>query len=302
MRANRDYRMLINMPSEKVDMGFLKELLRLTRFEHALMLAAAVFIGETVVLRSVPQLSSMIILSLLVPIFSEMGSFALNDYLDIETDRLNKKKERPLVKGTISPWFALWFSVVSLSSSVLLSYFINTNAFLIALVFNLLAIAYNWKLKDLPLVGNIYIGLSMAIPFIFGNFVISDKISMLAIALALIGFVAGLAREIVKSAQDMEGDIKARGSKTLPVVIGKTPALAIASLLYILFIPLSLSPFALGLAFSPFPACMIGIGDGLILMIVYNLITKPEDSYGFARNASLAAFAIGLVGILLSAI
>jgi len=302
MRANRDYRMLINMPSEKVDMGFLKELLRLTRFEHALMLAAAVFIGETVVLRSVPQLSSMIILSLLVPIFSEMGSFALNDYLDIETDRLNKKKERPLVKGTISPWFALWFSVVSLSSSVLLSYFINTNAFLIALVFNLLAIAYNWKLKDLPLVGNIYIGLSMAIPFIFGNFVISDKISMLAIALALIGFVAGLAREIVKSAQDMEGDMKARGSKTLPVVIGKRPALAMASLLYILFIPLSISPFVLGLWISPLPACMIGIGDGLILMIVYNLITKPEDSYGFARNASLAAFAIGLVGILLSAI
>jgi geranylgeranylglycerol-phosphate geranylgeranyltransferase len=253
-------------------------------------------------LRSIPQLTLPIIFSLLVPMLSEMGSFALNDYLDIETDTLNKKTERPLVKGTISPGFALWFSIISLALSIALAYFINTYAFLIALIFNLLAIAYNWKLKDLPLVGNIYIGLTMAIPFIFGNFVISDKISMLAIALALLGFVAGLAREIVKSAQDMEGDMKARGSKTLPIVIGRRPALAIASILYILFIPLSLSPFALGLAFSPYSASMIGVGDAIILIIVYRLLTEPEGSYGFARNASLAAFSIGLIGIMLSAI
>ena len=139
-----------------------------------IMLAVAVFIGETVVLRSVPQLSLPIILSLLVPMLSEMGSFALNDYLDIETDRLNKKM-RPLVKGTISPGFALWFSVISLALSLVLAYFINTDAFFIALVFDALAIAYDWKLKDLPMLGNIYIGLSMAIPFIFGDFVVSDK-------------------------------------------------------------------------------------------------------------------------------
>ncbi len=282
-------------------MGFLKELFKLTRFEHAIMLAVAVFIGEIVVLRAVPQLTIPIILSLLVPMLSEMGSFALNDYLDIETDRLNKRM-RPLVKGTISPGFALWFSIISLALSLVLAYFINPYAFVIALIFNLLAIAYDWKLKDLPLLGNVYIGLSMAIPFIFGNFVISDKISMLAVALALLGFVAGLAREIVKSAQDMEGDMKARGSKTLPIVIGKGPALALAALLYILFIPLSLSPFALGLGFNPYSAAMIGIGDGIILLIVYRILGEPESSYGFARNASLAAFAIGLVGIMLAAL
>ncbi len=282
-------------------MGFFRELFKLTRFEHAIMLAVAVFIGETVVLRSVPQLSLPIILSLLVPMLSEMGSFALNDYLDIETDRLNKKM-RPLVNGTISPGFALWFSIISLALSLVLAYFINTYAFLIALVFDALAIAYDWKLKDLPLLGNIYIGLSMAIPFIFGDFVVSDKLGMIAVALALLGFVAGIAREIVKSAQDVEGDMKARGSRTLPIVIGKGPALAIASILYILFIPLSLSPFALGLAFNPYSVAMIGVGDGIILLIVYRLLTEPEASYGFARNASLAAFAIGLVGIMLAAI
>jgi len=283
-------------------MGFLKELFRLTRFEHAVMLALAVAIAEVVVLGSVPQLSIAIALSLLVPVFSEMGSFALNDYLDIKTDRMNGKADRPLVKGTISPAFALCFSFATLALSVALSFFINLPAFVIALVFNALAVAYNWKLKDLPLVGNIYIALTMAIPFIFGNFVVSSSLSTLAIILAALGFIAGLAREIVKSAQDMEGDIKARGSKTLPVIIGKKPALAAACVLYILFIPLSLAPFMAGLQLRPFPAALIGAGDAAILLIAYRIISAPDESYAFARNVSLVAFAIGMAGILLAAL
>jgi geranylgeranylglycerol-phosphate geranylgeranyltransferase len=283
-------------------MGFFRELFRLTRFEHALMLAAAVLTGETVLLGALPPLTIPIGLSLLVPMLSEMGSFALNDYLDIRTDRLNRKKDRPLVKGTITPGFALWFSLACLALSVILSYFINSAAFAIALAFNLLAVAYNRKLKDLPLVGNAYIGLTMAIPFIFGNYVVSGELSMLALSLACMGFVAGLAREIVKSAQDMEGDVKARGSRTLPVIIGKRASLAVASLLYISFIPLSLSPFSLGLRLSLPAASLIGVADATILLIVFRLLSPAGDPYGFARNASLVAFATGMAGILVAAI
>jgi 4-hydroxybenzoate polyprenyltransferase len=51
------------------------------------------------------------------------------------------------------------------------------NSFLISLVFNFLAVLYNYKLKDLPLIGNIYIALTMGIPFIFGALAISDSVS-----------------------------------------------------------------------------------------------------------------------------
>jgi geranylgeranylglycerol-phosphate geranylgeranyltransferase len=283
-------------------MGFLKELMKLTRFEHALMLAAAVFIGEAVALRSIPQPSLPIILSLLVPALSEMGSFALNDYLDIETDRLNRKKGRPLVDGTISPGFALLFSIACLALSVLASALINSAALAIALVFNLLAVAYNLKLKDLPLVGNAYIGLTMAIPFIFGNYVVSSELSLAALSLAFMGFVAGLAREIVKSAEDMEGDMLARGSRTLPIIIGRRPALVIAAILYVSFIPLSFSPFALGLGFGIFPAAVVGMADALILSIVYRILVSTNKSFRFARNMSLLAFALGMAGILMAAV
>ncbi len=276
-------------------MGFLKELGRLTRFEHALMLALAVLIAETAVLEGFPPFSLVIVLSLLVPMLSEMGSFALNDYLDIETDRLNKKTERPLVKGTLSPRFALGFSAISLIASTAIAFFINMPAFIIALAFNLAAAAYNWKLKDLPLVGNAYIALTMAVPFIFGDFVVSSALSPLALVLAALGFVAGLAREIVKTVQDVEGDRLARGSKTLPILIGEGASSAVAILLYLAFIPLTALPFAMGLPQKPLALALVAIADIAILAICLKVAKKD---YRFARDASLAAFFVGMVGIL----
>jgi len=285
-------------------MGFLKELFHLTRFEHAIMLAIAVLIGESIILGAMPPFSLVIVLSLLVPVFSEMGSFSLNDYLDIETDRQNKKTDRPLVRGTISPAFALWFSIASLLLSIVLAFFINASAFVIALAFNLLAVLYNWKLKDLPLIGNLYIALTMAIPFIFGNFVVSDTLPQLAIVLALLGFVSGLAREITKSVQDMEGDKAARKSRTLPMVIGAKPSIYTASILYLLFIPLSLFPFTKGLKLSFFSVALVALAECAILFCVYSMLKDMDDpkSLKKARNISLVALFIGLLGLLFAAV
>ncbi|MDD5339961.1 MAG: UbiA family prenyltransferase [Candidatus ainarchaeum sp.] len=279
-------------------MGFLLELYRLTRFEHALMLAFAVLIAEAVA-GGLPA-GIVLAISLLVPILSEMGSFALNDYLDMETDRLNRKKDRPLVKGTISPTFALWLSFICMALATALAYLINTPAFIIALVFNALAIAYNWKLKDLPLAGNAYIALTMAVPFVFGNYVVSAALAPANLALALLGFVAGLAREIIKSIQDVEGDVAARGSRTLPVMIGKEASLWMAIALYLLFIPLSALPFLAGIRFTPLSGAPIIAADALILLVCYRL--AAQGAFKFARDASLAAFALGMLGYLVAAL
>jgi len=274
------------------------EVAKLTRIEHAFMLALAVLIAETILLGELPPVSLVIILSLLVPVFSEMGSFALNDYFDIETDRLNKKN-RPLANGTLSTGFALWLSITTLVVSTVMAYFINIEVFIIALVFNIVAVMYNWKLKDMPLVGNVYIAFTMAVPFIFGNFVISNNLSELALVLAALGFVAGLAREIIKSVQDMDGDIKARGSRTLPVIIGAKKSVLIACALYISFIPLTLIPFYMGLKGTLIPTVLIAIADLIILNICrWSLSGKSK----LARNMSLVAFLIGLVGLLIAAL
>jgi len=285
-------------------MKLLKALWALTRFEHALMLAIAVLIGEAIVLGGLPPFSAAVLLSLLVPVLSEAGSFALNDYLDIETDRINKKTGRPLVSGALTPKFALWFSLSCLAFSSLLAFFINLPAFLIALAFNLLAILYNWKLKDLPLIGNIYIGLTMAIPFIFGNYVVSSCLSPLAVVLALLGFVSGLAREIIKSVQDMEGDRAARESRTLPMVVGAKSALLAASALYVLFVTLTIVPFGLGLRLAAIPGALVLIADIAILYIACSIVVAKDSAKALkqARDISLAALFLGLVGLLAAAV
>ncbi|MFH1393636.1 MAG: UbiA family prenyltransferase [Candidatus Micrarchaeota archaeon] len=286
-------------------MGFLKELYTLTRFEHALMLAIAVLIAIVIVQGGLPS-CPCILLVLLVPIFSEMGSFALNDYLDIEADKANRMGGRPLVKGTLSPRFALQFSIVCLLGSTIIALFINPYAFVIALAFNVLAVLYNWKLKDLPLLGNIYIGTTMAIPFIFGNYVVSPQLSVMAVILALLGFVAGLAREIVKSVEDMEGDIKARASRTLPVIIGERPALIIAALLYLIFIALTAAPIAFGMKIAIIPAIIILAADAGILIVAFRLLTMNKRNRGKAlkdaRKQSLAFLFLGLIGLLLASL
>ena len=278
--------------------SFIKELYKLTRFEHALMLSFAVLISEIIIFHGLPPLTAPVLLSLLVPVFSEMGSFSLNDYFDVETDRLNNKKDRPLVKGTISLNFALYFSVFCHILSIVLAFFINTNSFLISIVFNFLAVLYNYRLKDLPFIGNFYIGLTMGIPFIFGSLAISNTISNLSGSLFLLGLVAGIAREIIKSAQDMEGDKKARNSKTLPILIGKQNSLYLACALYLSFVLLSIVPFYLGIKVNVISASLVSISDLIVLYTIYIICTKPDSSYKLARNLSLMSFFVGMVGIL----
>jgi len=274
---------------------FIKEFLKLVRFEHGIMFAAAVFIGE-IIAGKIPE-TPILVLSLLIPLFSEMGAFALNDYLDIEADKANKRKDRPLVAGIISPGFALWFSILSLLASTVMSWFISLPIFILVLFLNLLAVAYNMKLKDLPLAGNKYIAFTMGIPFIFGNLVVSDFLFAPNIILFFLGFVAGLGREIVKSVEDMHGDKLARGSNTLPILIGEKHSLITAVILYLVFIPMSYLPFFIGLNGSVIPYILITAAN---LLVVYSIWFITKKNYSKARKLTLIAFVLGLFGYLLS--
>lgn len=280
----------------------LQEFLRLVRFEHALMLALAVLIAQIIVLGQLPPPGGLLALSLLVPLFSEMGSFALNDLLDIESDRLNKKTGRPLVRGTVSPHFAHRFSLFAFLVSVLAAVFINPAALVIAILFNLLAIAYNYKLKDLPLIGNLYIAASMAIPFLFGNVVVSSAWHPVILILAALGFLSGLGREIIKTVQDIRGDRKARGARTLPMFIGERNSLMLASALYLVFVPMAFLPFQYGLRSSVPALAIIAAADLVILYLAVSLLARKPGSSLFrkARNLSLLALFLGLIGYLVA--
>jgi geranylgeranylglycerol-phosphate geranylgeranyltransferase len=279
------------------------EFAKLVRIEHALMLAVAVVIGEIIALGAFPPLGMVFLLALIVPALSEMGSFALNDYVDVEADRINKRVGRPLVDGTLSPDFALKFSAGAFIISTMAALAINWMALVVALVFNILAVLYNLKLKDLPAIGNMYIAATMAIPFIFGAVVFGMEPSMTIWVIAAMGFAAGLAREIVKTVEDMEGDALARKSKTLPMIVGKKNALAMASSLLFAFVPLSIVPFVGGLTLSTVSGILLGLADlGIFWIAIYIILSKDAKALGNARKYSLLWLFVGLLALLAASI
>lgn len=272
----------------------------LTRFEHAIMFALSVFVAEIIASKGIPQVTPPIIFSLLVPVFSEMGAFAMNDLLDVETDRINKKK-RPLVIGELSEHSALIITVISFALALIFAFLVSWPIFFLTAVLIFLAAFYNFILKDLPIVGNAYIAFTMGIPFIFGNLVISSVFHITNILIAILGFTTGLGREIAKSVEDVEGDREARKSNTLPVLIGVDKALMLAGMLYIISVFASLTPYYFQLK--------IGIGFAIVLLAdltftyiaLMFLFSRYKTSFlKIATKLSLFALFLGLAGILIS--
>ena len=278
----------------------LSAVLRLTRIEHSLMLVIAVLAAELISggLPSLPVLA----LSLITPIFISMASFAINDYFDVEVDRANHKRDRPIVSGELSRCDALYISYACVVIGIFASLFINPYAFLIAAAFGVLAMLYSYKLKETLLLGNIYIGLSMAIPFIYGDYVVSTHLYTSIALVSVMILLSGLAREIHGTVRDFKGDRK-RGVASLPRFIGRQGASGVALVLYAIAIIISVyllayvSPFKGNLAYMG----VVALADAMLAYVsIGYLVRGTRDFYKLARNVSLAAMALALIAILVA--
>ena len=282
-------------------MGKIKDIIKLTRIEHSLMLIIAVVAAEMIAL-GLPG-TNVLILSIITPVFISMGAFAINDYFDIETDRINRKKN-PLLKGSLKPVDALYITAVSMIIGIAASAMINAYCFAIAIIFAALSILYSYRMKNMLLLGNAYIAVSMAIVFIFGAYVVSNIIRPAVLLIITMIFLSGLAREINGTVRDMEGDVKARKVRTLPVVIGRKAAVAVAFILYMIAISITLYLF---LEIQPFMynfyyGVMIAISDILVFNSGIIFLLGDKKSYRRARNTSLAGMGLALIAILIASL
>ena len=258
-------------------------------------------LAAELIAKGLPSLP-VLALSLITPIFISMASFAINDYFDMEVDRVNRKN-RPLVTGELRPVDALYVTSASLIIGIAASFLINMYAFAIAVIFAALAMLYSYRLKGIALVGNSYIAFSMAVPFIYGSYVVGTGIGEGVALVAAMIFLSGLAREIHGTVRDLSGDRRARGLRTLPGIIGKTASSAVGLLLYLAAIAISVYLF---LGVSPFRhnpvyGGLVGISDAALLYIgIGYLAVRRQGFYDMSRNVSLAAMALALLAILLA--
>ena len=87
----------------------IKAIWELMRLEHGVMIAIAILIGSLIALKGegMPSFEKFI-LTFFTALFLEASTFALNDYYDLEIDKKNKREDRPLVRGDLSPKSALY--------------------------------------------------------------------------------------------------------------------------------------------------------------------------------------------------
>ncbi len=273
-----------------------KSIARLIRIEHSLMLCLGVI--TVILLQNLAFTDMQIAALLLTPFLISAGAFALNDYFDIESDKINKK-DNPIVKGEIRETDALLIGAEMIAVGVIISWHLGMGAFIIAVLFAILSIAYDYKLKDIAVIGNAVIASSMAIVFIFTEISLAGEISELVLLISAVSFMSGIGREIQKTAQDMEGDLKGRKSKTLPMIIGKENALHLAAALIVcasllaLHLYFAVPPLQNNIAYLAIALCSIAL-------FAYSTIKfyGDEKEMEIGRKYSLYALMLGIIAFL----
>ncbi len=181
-----------------------------------------------------------LLLFFIVALITAAGN-VINDFFDAEIDVINRP-DRPIPSGAVSREAARGFAVTLFLSGILVSFFTNFLCIGITIFNALLLIAYAAKLKTKPLIGNIVVAYLSASIFLFGGALNGVDGLVRIIPIAAITFFAMLSRELLKDAEDVEGD-KAGGADTVPIRIGIKKTTEFALITTVLAVLASFIPY-----------------------------------------------------------
>ena len=187
----------------------------------------------------------------------------INDYYDADIDAINRPR-RPIPSGTVTRTSARSYAITLFLAGILLSLFTNPLCSAITVFNALLLIAYAGNLKRIPVYGNIAVSYLAASIFLFGGSLAGTSGLVQNLPLAAITFFAMMARELLKDAEDIEGDT-AGSVRTIPMKMGIRSTSRIAFACAVFAICISLIP---GLWWGGGYLLGIGVVDMFILASV----------------------------------
>lgn len=219
-----------------------KGFIKLIRFELPVSAGICVIMGQLFALGNFPSL--FIILSGFMSIFLISASIlVLNDYFDVETDKINSP-HRPIPSNLVTLNEALLFSLILLSAGMLLSYLIGIIPFLISIAVLFIGFLYNRYFKKSGLFGNLLVSFSVGMTFIYGGATVGFPFNKVVMFFAVITALIDLGEEIAADAMDIEGDLLIN-SKSVAIKYGKSIALKLSAIIFIIVIILSSISFLL---------------------------------------------------------
>jgi geranylgeranylglycerol-phosphate geranylgeranyltransferase len=285
----------------------IKAIWELTRLEHGLIYALGVLLSLVIAYEGRMPAWYVVAGGMLGAILAEMGAFALNDYFDVEVDKINNRVDRPIIRGDISKNEAmLIFIVTSLLSLYFISY-LGRGAVIVVIFLIVFSALYNYKLKEYGIWGNIFISFTMASPFLFGSVLFAS--SGVLLVLSVIAFLIGLGREIMKGIMDVKGDAL-RDVKTVARTMGTTKAKYIAVILYVaggLLTPIpyffKLNDADMAFYHDPLYAVFAFAAIAVLCYVCYSLLRSHDiETIGRMRKVTLIGMVLALAAFFFGAL
>ena len=222
------------------------------------------------------------------------AGYIINDYFDINIDRINKPDKMVVDKLIGRRWAMVLHLFLSLSGLAITAYISLKLQNVFLFLFNLLSVFLLWfystTLKRKLLSGNIIISLLTAwvvlvlyfseLYWPIGNILPNSNIAVLSIyKLAVVyggfAFVVSLIREIIKDMEDQDGDRK-NNCKTMPIVWGNHTAKIFVSVWIIVLLAMLLAM----LIYALFNAWFLFFAYVLILLVfpLIKLLRKLKNA------------------------
>ncbi len=189
------------------------------------------------------------ILVVLTCCLTAAGGYVINDLFDVDTDHVNRPNKR-ILKRDISHRAAIIYYVILTAGGQLCGYAAGLGMGLFATAIAILLYFYSSDLKAMGLPGNLLIAfMSGSVIYVASRGIYQISQGYFA-EYAFLAFLLTFARELIKDAEDIEGD-KQQDCETFPIVHGTkktniltnvilaTIILFLAAASYILFV----SPF-----------------------------------------------------------
>jgi geranylgeranylglycerol-phosphate geranylgeranyltransferase len=272
--------------------------IRVTRPHNAVVAGLTALLGYLIATGTLTPPS--LLLAVVVALITAGGN-VINDIYDVEIDRINRP-ERPIPSGEISLAGAKAYTVALFAVGLLAATLTTPLCLAIALANAVVLIAYAVWLKRTPVLGHMAVAYLTASVFLFGGAFAGIEGLVQNLSLAAITFLATIAREVLKDAEDVDGDA-AGGARTLPMIVGirRTGTLAFACACGA--VVASVLPF--GDWWGPFYLAAIAVVDIVILFgasrglrCTTSACVRDSGATSILRTgmfAALAVFAIAAV-------
>jgi len=271
-------------------------ILELMRYKNCAMAGFAAVIGASIAYIAAPgQLKWMPLVFITVFFITGAGN-AINDYFDAGIDAINRP-DRPIPSGRVKKADAFRVSIALFAAGLIISSLIRSSAipFFISVFNSFLLYFYAHSLKRKVFVGNLSVSYLSGSTFLFGGAAYGGKGIEVTFVLFLLSMIATLAREIVKTIEDQEGD-KRNGASTLPVQIGERPSAYIASFVGVFAIVLSPIPYIMGL-FNEYYLYTVAVADIIFLYAVFLILKRrPSASSRYFKIAMFFALIAFIAG------